>query len=282
MAVINSGDWPITASATSGSELATKLNRLSAAFLSSNASGSRPTGATAGLVWSKSLGSNRYQIMLFNGTTDVVLLDTAPTDSPYYTKAEINTIVSSLQTQMDAIPRFPVGGIILWSGAVATIPAGWALCNGANGTPDLRSKFVVGAGSTYSVGAGGGSTHITEVPKHSHSFSGNTGNAGSHTHEVSVGSGGSHSHRVYRHKVRDFERFGSSEYDVLMISETTEENEDRKPTGYTTNAGSHSHTASANAAGSHSHSVSGTTGNTGDTSVETLPPYYALAYIMKV
>lgn len=39
--------------------------------------------------------------------------------------------------------------ICLWSGAVVDIPAGWALCNGSNGTPDLRDRFVIGAGSTY-------------------------------------------------------------------------------------------------------------------------------------
>ena len=55
----------------------------------------------------------------------------------------------------------PKGGIILWSGTVANIPAGWALCNGGNGTPDLRDKFVVGAGSVYAVnGTGGATTHV--------------------------------------------------------------------------------------------------------------------------
>jgi len=41
----------------------------------------------------------------------------------------------------------PVGGIILWSGTIANIPTGWALCNGQNDTPDLRNKFIVGAHS---------------------------------------------------------------------------------------------------------------------------------------
>jgi len=42
------------------------------------------------------------------------------------------------------------GLICLWSGAVVDIPAGWALCDGNGGRPDLRDKFVIGAGSTYS------------------------------------------------------------------------------------------------------------------------------------
>lgn len=67
---------------------------------------------------------------------------------------------------------FPAGGIIIWSGAATNIPSGWALCDGTNGTPDLRSRFVLGAGSSYSVGATGGEeTHkltINEMPKHNH------------------------------------------------------------------------------------------------------------------
>lgn len=66
----------------------------------------------------------------------------------------------------------PVGGIIMWSGAVANIPWGWALCNGANGTPDLRDRFVVGAGSSYAVGATGGEASVTltvdQIPSHTH------------------------------------------------------------------------------------------------------------------
>jgi microcystin-dependent protein len=68
----------------------------------------------------------------------------------------------------------PVGGIILWSGAVVNIPTGWALCNGANGTPNLMDKFVIGAGSTYSVASTGGSTTqtltINNLPPHRHQF----------------------------------------------------------------------------------------------------------------
>lgn len=50
----------------------------------------------------------------------------------------------------------PVGVITMWSGSVDTIPDGWALCNGENGTPDLRNRFIVGAGDSYSVGNTGG------------------------------------------------------------------------------------------------------------------------------
>ena len=79
-----------------------------------------------------------------------------------------------------AATPIPAGGIFLWSGSIGSIPAGYVLCNGSNGTPDLRDRFVVGAGSTYAVNATGGSadsvvvshTHAATVtdPGHAHTF----------------------------------------------------------------------------------------------------------------
>jgi hypothetical protein len=79
-----------------------------------------------------------------------------------------------------AATPIPSGGILLWSGSIGSIPAGYVLCNGSNGTPDLRNRFVAGAGSTYAVDATGGSadavvvshTHAATVtdPGHLHSF----------------------------------------------------------------------------------------------------------------
>jgi len=58
------------------------------------------------------------------------------------------------------MPALPTGIITLWHGSVVSIPPGWYLCDGTNGTPDLRDRFLVGAGSSYAVGAtGGASTH---------------------------------------------------------------------------------------------------------------------------
>lgn len=66
----------------------------------------------------------------------------------------------------------PSGGIIIWSGASDAVPSGWALCDGENGTPDLRGRFVLGASSGYSVGDTGGAEEVTlkvrQMPKHAH------------------------------------------------------------------------------------------------------------------
>jgi len=45
---------------------------------------------------------------------------------------------------------------MLWNGSVDTIPSGWTLCDGTMGTPDLRNRFVVAAGDTYSPNSSGG------------------------------------------------------------------------------------------------------------------------------
>lgn len=55
---------------------------------------------------------------------------------------------------------YPSGTILFWSGTIANIPTGWVLCNGSNGTPDLRNKFVKGAAAGNNPGStGGAATH---------------------------------------------------------------------------------------------------------------------------
>jgi microcystin-dependent protein len=145
----------------------------------------------------------------------------------------------------------PAGVILLWSGSIATIPSGWNLCDGTNGTPDLRNRFVVAAGDTYAVGATGGADSVTldasQMPAHTHTFSGSTNTTGAHTHTVAAGnsSGGSN----------------------IITTGNARSND----TSYTTSS-----------AGDHSHTFSGTTASTGGGgSHENRPPYYALAYIQK-
>ena len=90
-------------------------------------------------------------------------------------------------------PSFNQGIIVMWSGSSATIPSGWALCDGTSGTPDLRSRFMVGAGSTYSANNTGGSTDAIVV---SHSHSASTSDP-SHNHEEYYYDGGGGGHGMF-------------------------------------------------------------------------------------
>lgn len=70
----------------------------------------------------------------------------------------------------------PIGSVIMWVGTLETIPTGWHLCNGEDGTFDLRGMFILGAGGKYSLGDEGGSEEVTltveQMPAHSHAIKG--------------------------------------------------------------------------------------------------------------
>lgn len=141
---------------------------------------------------------------------------------------------------------FPSGGIIIWSGSSATIPTGWVLCNGSSGTPDLRNRFVVGAGSTYAVGATGGSTDAIVV---------------SHTHTATV-TDPSHQHTATNYGSA---QSGSDNGGAPVMY----------PTGSST--GRNPYPSDFATTGiSVSNSTTGSSGTNAN-----LPPYYALCYIMK-
>jgi microcystin-dependent protein len=146
--------------------------------------------------------------------------------------------------------------IILWSGSVATIPSGWAICDGTSGTPDLRNRFIVGAGSTYAVNATGGSADAIVV-SHSHTFSGTTSTAGDHVHN---------------------QNFNNQPF--VQSASTGPTASGQYPSSATAGTLPTTQTQSA---GSHNHTYSGTTSSSGSSGTNAnLPPYYALAYIMKL
>lgn len=89
------------------------------------------------------------------------------------TSANLAAAVASIPTSGSA-GGVPVGTIVIWSGTADNIPTGWALCDGQDGRPDLRDKFVLGAGTAHSVGSTGGSETVTltvdQMPEHSHAM----------------------------------------------------------------------------------------------------------------
>jgi microcystin-dependent protein len=159
----------------------------------------------------------------------------------------------------------PQGGIIMWSGS--TPPTGWALCNGSNGTPDLRGRFVVGYNplvadydqpgnkSTGGLldGKIGGLHEVTlttaQIPAHNHS--GTTNTAGGHTH----------TEQRYSPNCGDVVASGKSGCWLNRPGTIVTQN--------TSWSGDHFHTLNLdNTGGGQAH--------------ENRPPYYVLAYIMKL
>ena len=131
------------------------------------------------------VSSNTAYAVLCGGTTST---------NPIQSIASVGTAGQVLTSNgAGALPTmqaaFVSGMIILWSGSSASIPTGFLLCDGTSSTPDLRNRFVVGAGSTYAVGATGGSANAT-LPSHTHTAT-STVTDPSHSHSFQVSGSGS-------------------------------------------------------------------------------------------
>lgn len=90
----------------------------------------------------------------------------------------LETYNARIQNELSKIESIPAGVILAYNGASESIPSGWALCDGQNGTPDLRGRFILGASDLHEAGQTGGSeTHILtigELPSHNHGVAGVT------------------------------------------------------------------------------------------------------------
>jgi hypothetical protein len=162
--------------------------------------------------------------------------------------------IAGILTQIPTTsPAVPSGCIIIWSGATGAIPSGFLICDGTNGTPDLRDKFVIGAGLSYSVGQTGGSKDAIVV---------------SHTHTITDG-GHTHTYGFSGNLFGGFPGVFAGDYvggGSTAISTPTPQTASSFSGGLTINSATTN--ISVNTAG-----TSGTDAN--------LPPYYALAFIMK-
>lgn len=209
--------------------------------------------------------------------------------------SDVDGLTAALAATQASIPQ---GGIILWHGILADIPSGWALCNGSNGTPDLRDRMVLGAGGlrdTLSVGGsinlvsglavnGGTHTHTVTVtgtvlteaqlPAHNHDIT-DTG----HTHTITDPG---HHHDVKRASIAA----AGAQQVANPVGNVSAMQSENATTGITIASGTtgitikdagggaaHTHTGStADSGGAHSHTVTGTV----------LNPFVVLGYIMKL
>ncbi|WP_446342392.1 hypothetical protein [Coleofasciculus sp. F4-SAH-05] len=142
--------------------------------------------------------------------------------------------------------------ILMWSGLENEIPAGWALCNGQNGTPDLREKFIVAAGGKYKVGEKGGQETVTltidEMPRHQHG--GFTKSSGDHWHYIPLDTGSGGEQGSGSMITAKYGSWVNADYLVKSRND-----------------------------GAHAHSIEEDGSNQPH---ENRPPYYALCFIMKV
>lgn len=146
----------------------------------------------------------------------------------------------TLSTNSSPIPR---GVIMMWYGTANNIPGGWVLCNGQNSTPDLRDRFILGAGNSENPGTSGG------PDQHTH-----------YVGQINTNYGGSHSHGFpsgwYNRNFKDGDKSGIDIKGANIDNQTTE------------------------SAGSHYHSINSF--NTGSSSGKNRPKWYALCFIMKL
>ncbi|MDB0603200.1 hypothetical protein PL373_19115 [Tenacibaculum maritimum] len=142
----------------------------------------------------------------------------------------------------------------MFAGDLANIPAGWHLCDGQNGTADLRGKFIVGYNpadiDNDAVGKTGGEKEVTltEAQMPSHKHTGSTSSAGNHKHNLSIGK---------HHRSFDGENASDHPYKTnagIFVN---------LPTDF---SGNHTHSLTINNKG-------------GDQAHENRPPFYTLAYI---
>jgi hypothetical protein len=165
---------------------------------------------------------------------------------------------ADISIDVQPLSAVPTGVITLWYGAILDVPTGWALCDGRNNTPDLRDRFVIGAGGNYDVRTAGGQTNFTiglnHMPRHDHSI-----NEAPHTHtfpgddQLSFGTG-----------VNGWSGTAVGHFGYDARSSSGGGNGTMWLTG-----GSKAGASTTNAEG------------LGE-AFDILPPYYALAYIMKL
>ncbi|CAB4123382.1 hypothetical protein UFOVP41_45 [uncultured Caudovirales phage] len=188
-----------------------------------------------------SSGRCSNEIWMQTGYTYKFVLQT----SAGVTLQTLDNLYPILQTATSSGTVIPSGLIAIWSGSTGSIPSGWALCNGSNGTPDLRNSFIIGAGSTYSVGQTGGSADAIVV-NHNHTV---TVTDPGHIHQIATVNGTANPTNPVAARGED-PIGGSPVYTAPTNSKTT---------GITV-----------------VNSAAGTSGTGAN-----MPPYYALAFIMK-
>lgn len=213
---------------------------------------STATGTTP--LWTESWNTtNSSPVVVTEGVFNVMLGSMTPFSNEFFATYPKTYLGVAVANDSEMLPRqliasvgyafaagngVPKGGIIMWSGT--TVPEGWALCDGSNGTPNLKDRFIVGASATYPVGSTGGSASqdINHTHNDDHQHSGSTG---------------------------------------MLLGESN----DRDPGTNKTAGDQHYHAFTTNLKSQQGFGTMTQLMNQNNI-VNSLPPYYALAYLMKL
>jgi hypothetical protein len=248
----------------------------------------------------------------YNSSTNVVTAGTFSGSGASLTSLNASNLQSGTvaDARLTNTSLFVTGMIMLWYGSVASIPSGWVLCDGSNNTPDLRNRFVVGAGTggNYSPDDTGGSadatlvSHSHTINNHTHSFSGSDSHShtiNNHTHSFTTGNPNTSLTGSITRIAETYAGAGTASGIFTKLgninSPLTPNAVDSSGAGGFSIDATHTHsgtTGNPSNTGTNSQtvSISGNTGNPSDTGTNSqgssatnknLPPYYALCYIMK-
>ena len=198
------------------------------------------------------------------------------------THTQLNSLLTYVEdvegNLISSLNFFPTGGIILWSGTLGSIPTGWALCNGLNGTPDLRNRFIVGGGGTYTPGSVGGADQVTLDLAHSHTVA-------VENHVLTTEQIPAHSHTGWRRGKFDRDP-NANGIGLVAPGETQTEEALPEVTPEVDTTLNSTNTAvpvvaAAGGGGGHNHTATTASAAISPT-IDNRPQYYALAYIMKL
>ena len=218
-----------------------------------------------------SLASNTGYLLIGNPSQKHLLIDdngimakNGNSNSTLFLQKDGGDINVNGSIKTDNHDLVPTGTIIMWYGTLSgnhpiigsEVNSNWHVCNGSNGTPNLRDRFIVGSGLNYSLNATGG----TSTPSHTHTI--NPSNK-------STDSEGNHSHSVTGNVSNNFsERRGAFSGCADWCS------------GRVISSTAHTHSVSSNGSHSHDLNIPSTTSGTG--SITNNPKYHSLYYIIKL
>lgn len=232
----------------------------------------------------------------------LIALDNGKIDKPAASVPAGKLLATTATDTWSAVDPASVGGvpsgvIVMWTGT--TPPAGWVICNGANGTPNLQDKFILGSGSRTPGSSGGEESVLltgaqSGLPAHTHTEQ-NASASHTHTfkknlfrHNHTMQSAGEHTHGVEVYRTTRYGASGSWQYDLVAVG-------GGQPYGSTTPNGGHWHvlgeafavsdselfTTDASSS-AHSHTINANAAANASQAHNNMPPYYVLAFIMKL